>query len=227
VSVGICVERSLEMLTGLLGILKAGGAYVPLDPTYPQERLAFMVADSRVRVLLTQQALLVALPVHQAQVICLDTDWEAIAYASCTSPGCEVRPEQVAYVLYTSGSTGQPKGVQVRHRGVVNFLLSMVQQPGLTVQDVLLSVTTLSFDIAVLELFVPLLVGARVILVSRALAADGLQLGQALARYAATLMQATPATWRLLLDSGWQGSDRLTILCGGAPGADTHEQGAA
>jgi amino acid adenylation domain-containing protein len=215
VLVGFCMERSLELLVALLGILKAGGAYVPLDPAYPQERLAFMLTDSQAPVLLTHQRLVEALPRHGAQVVCVDADWASIAQEPTDNPPREVAADQLAYVLYTSGSTGKPKGVQIPHRAVVNFLQAMRQQPGMTAHDVLLAVTTLSFDIAALELFLPLSVGARVVLVSRAVAADGQQLLQMLTTTKATVMQATPATWRLLLEAGWQGSERLTVLCGG------------
>lgn len=213
--VGICVERSLEMVIGLLGILKAGGAYVPLDPTYPQERLAFMLEDSGVPVLLTQQGLVKKLPTHTAQVICLDTDWEPIAIAPQDNPISGVTPDHLAYTIYTSGSTGKPKGVQIEHRALTNFLHSMQQQPGLTAQDVLLSVTTISFDIAALELYLPLIVGARLVLVSREVASNAAQLTRALQQSEATVMQATPATWRLLMAGGWQGDRRLKLLCGG------------
>lgn len=215
VLVGICVERSLDMLVGLLGILKAGGAYVPLDPAYPQERLAFMLEDAQVPVLLTQQQLVEKLPNRGSQVVCLDRDREAIAGQREENPNSEVTPNNLAYTIYTSGSTGKPKGVQIPHCAVVNLLNSMEQQPGLTNQDVLLSVTTLSFDIAALELFLPISVGARLILTSREVASDGTQLLEKLASSGATAMQATPATWRLLLEAGWQGSNRLKILCGG------------
>ena len=214
VLVGICVERSLEMVVGLLGILKAGGAYVPLDPAYPKERLAFMLEGTQAPVLLTQERLVEGLPEHEARVVCLDADWEAIAGESTENPDSEVTVDNLAYVIYTSGSTGRPKGVQILHDAVVN-LDTMHQRPGLAQQDVLLSVTTLSFDIAVLELFLPLTIGARVELVSRAVAADGVQLMAALAASDATVMQATPATWRLLLGAGWQGDEQLRILCGG------------
>ena len=207
VRVGICVERSIEMMVGLLGILKAGGAYVPLDPQYPQERLAFMLEDSEVPVLLTQQRLLKSLPMHGAEVVCLDTDWKAIARESEQNLIRAATADDLAYVIYTSGSTGKPKGVQVPHRAVVNFLTSMRQQPGLTSDDTLLAVTTLSFDIAGLELYLPIIVGARLVIVSREVASDGAQLMQKLS--SATVMQATPATWRLLLEAGWQGNDRV------------------
>mgnify|MGYP005841699743 CR=1 FL=1 len=215
VLVGICMKRSLSMAITLLGILKAGGAYVPLDPDYPQERLAFMLEDSQLPVLLTERDLLAKLPSHQAQVLCFDTDWETIAQHSEQNPESQVTPDNLAYTIYTSGSTGKPKGVQILHRGVVNFLTSMSQAPGLTSEDVLLAVTTISFDIAALELFLPLTVGARVVLVSREVASDAAQLIKELEQFSATLMQATPATWRMLIASGWQGSPALKILCGG------------
>jgi amino acid adenylation domain-containing protein len=215
--VGIYLERSIEMVVGLLGVLKAGGAYLPLDPAYPRERLAFMIKDARSPVLLTQSHLLGKLPknVHCKHVISLDTEWEYIARVS---PGAVPRltePDHLAYTIYTSGSTGKPKGVQVLHRAVVNFLHSMRRRPGLAEQDVLLSVTTLSFDIAVLELFLPLMVGARLELVSRAVASDGFRLMEKLSTARATILQATPATWRLLLEAGWPGGDRLRTLSGG------------
>ncbi len=144
VMVGICLERSLNLVIGLLGILKAGGAYVPLDPAYPQERLAFMLEDSQMPVLLTQQNQLERLPKNQAQVVCIDTDEETIKRASVANPDSGVTPENLAYTIYTSGSTGKPKGVQIVHRSVVNFLNSMCQEPGLTESDVLLAVTTIS-----------------------------------------------------------------------------------
>jgi amino acid adenylation domain-containing protein len=215
VLVGLCVERSLDMLVGLLGILKAGGAYVPLDPTFPPERLAFMLQDAQMAVLLTQQHLLAQLPAHDTKVICLDADAAALTQQSEANSLSATTSSNLAYVIYTSGSTGRPKGVQVLHRAVVNFMLSMRQQPGLTRQDTLLAITTLSFDIAALELFLPLLVGARVIVASQDSAADGAALAEALTRARVTVMQATPITWRLLLAAGWQGKPDLKILCGG------------
>ena len=215
VLVGICCDRTLSMITALLAILKAGGAYIPLDPTFPQARLAYMVEDSQISVLLTQQQLLQKLPPHQAQVICLDRDWEVIATQDQNTPVSNIKPDNLMYTIYTSGSTGKPKGVQITHRSVVNFLTAMQQQLQLTSQDSLLSVTTLSFDIAVLEIFLPLTTGAKLILVSREVATDGAKLLQQLNNSAATIMQATPATWRMLLDVGWEGNVQLKILCGG------------
>ena len=215
VLVGICVERSLEMMVGLLGILKAGGAYVPLDPAYPRERLSFMLENAGVTVLLTQQRWLEVFPEYGGQVVCLDEDWREIERENDGELAINNTPENLAYVIYTSGSTGKPKGVQISHRAVINFLRSMQQRPGLHESDALLSVTTLSFDIAGLELYLPLVVGARLVVVSREVAADGRQLAEQLTRPGVSVMQATPATWRMLLDAEWQGNEHLKVLCGG------------
>jgi amino acid adenylation domain-containing protein len=211
--VGLCTERSPEMIVGLLGILKAGAAYVPLDPAYPPDRLAFMLDDSRLAVLLTQEVLRERLPDNSATVVFLDSDWPSVAPEG--TKGVVVSGENLAYVIYTSGSTGKPKGVQVPHRALANFLKSMRNLLGIAAGDALLAVTTLSFDIAGLELFLPLTVGARVELAGREEAADGARLIERLERSGVTFLQATPATWRLLLESGWQGTPGLTMLCGG------------
>ena len=215
VLVGICVERSIEMIVGLLGVLKAGGAYIPLDPAYPFERLSFMLEDSSLPWLLTQSKLVGKLPPHSARVVCLDSDWQEIALHSNENPSSTVSPNNLAYVIYTSGSTGKPKGVQICHQSVVNFLTFMRLTPGLTQQDIFLAVTTISFDIAALELYLPLIVGAKIVLATYKTAADGSQLLEKLIKSGATVMQATPATWRLLLATGWQGNRNLKILCGG------------
>jgi amino acid adenylation domain-containing protein/non-ribosomal peptide synthase protein (TIGR01720 family) len=214
VLVGICVERSLEMVVGLLGILKAGGAYVPLDPEYPQERLRFILEDAQVSVLLTQQQLVEKLPECQAQLVSLDTNWQFISQLSQENPIADVQASNLAYVIYTSGSTGQPKGVQISHKSVSNFLSAMQQRPGITKQDILLAITTISFDIAALEMFLPISVGACLVIARRDVTFDGRELFDLLVKSKATIMQATPATWRLLLDSNYQFSD-LKILCGG------------
>ena len=213
--VGICLARSLDMVVGLLGILKAGGAYVPLDPMFPQERLAYMLADSQPLVLLTQSDLAERFPDYPGEVICLDTDQVRIAQEKTHPLPNQPDSANLAYVIYTSGSTGKPKGVQLPHQAVVNFLTSMQERPGLTAQDYLLAVTTLSFDIAVLEIFLPLITGAQLLIVSRAVAADGMQLRAHLERFTPTVMQATPTTWRLLLAAGWAGDPQLKVLCGG------------
>lgn len=209
------MERSWEMVVGLLGILKAGGAYVPLDPVYPKERLAFMLEDAKVPVLLTQQGLVKGLPSCEAQVLCSDKDWEIIADERKDEPVSGTTADNLAYIIYTSGSMGRPKGVQVPHRAVVNLVNSMRQKPGLTERDTLLAVTTLSFDIAALEIFLPLTAGARLLMISREVTTDPVQLLAKLSSQSVTVMQATPATWQMLLGAGWQGSRELKILCGG------------
>jgi amino acid adenylation domain-containing protein len=212
---GIFVERSIELVVSLLGILKAGGAYVPLDPSYPKDRLAFMIEDARLSALVTEQRLIGEMPAHESQVICVDADLEEAPRSDDENLACTATPENPAYVIYTSGSTGRPKGVQIPHRALVNFLTSMERRPGLTEKETLLSVTTISFDIAALEIFLPLVAGARLVIVSREVASDGARLGRAIERSGATILQATPATWRLLLGAGWQGDGRLRLFCGG------------
>lgn len=213
--VGLAVERGTEMLVGMLAILKAGGAYVPIDPAYPVGRIAHMLSDSQAKVLLIQQKLSQALPAHQAQVVYIDSMAQEWQNLPDTPPQVGATPDNLAYIIYTSGSTGKPKGVQVPHRGLTNFLSSMAQAPGLTQDDILLAVTTLSFDIAGLELFLPLTVGAQVVIASREVATDGFRLQALLSSSSATVMQATPATWRLLLAAGWQNEEQIKILCGG------------
>jgi amino acid adenylation domain-containing protein len=212
--VGIYVERSLEMMVGLLGILKAGGAYVPLDPAYPPERLAFMLEDAKISVLLTQKKLLETLPKNSASLVFLDADLEGIS--SCDEPVVGLQnSSNLAYVIYTSGSTGKPKGVQISHASAVNLLSSMRQQLAIADRDVWLAVTSLSFDIAALELFLPITTGSRVVVASREVASNGEKLLETLTNSGATVMQATPASWKMLLAAGWQGNNQLKILCGG------------
>lgn len=161
--VGICVERSLEMVVGLLGILKAGGAYVPLDPTYPAERLAFMLEDAAPAVLLTQHHLLPHLSNCESEVLCLDTGWTAIAQASTQNPDVALDKENLAYMIYTSGSTGRPKGAMNTHGAICNRLLWMQDEYGLTPADSVLQKTPFSFDVSVWEFFWPLMTGARLV----------------------------------------------------------------
>jgi amino acid adenylation domain-containing protein len=214
--VGLCVHRSIDMVAAIYGVLKAGAAYVPLDPAFPADRLAFMVEDSTTSVILSEIGLRGTLPGAAAQVVCLDDPDDPFWRADVsTSDGKGPSQDDRAYVLYTSGSTGRPKGVEIAHRAFANFLVSMAREPGMTPADRLLAVTTLSFDIAGLELALPLITGARVILASREQAMDPAQLDALIRDHHVTFMQATPATWRLLLDDGWRGSPDLTILCGG------------
>jgi amino acid adenylation domain-containing protein len=217
--VGVCIERSLEMVVALLGILKAGGAYVPLDPRYPKERLAFMVEDAQVSVIVTQEKFLESVQPsavsRQRSYVRIDRDWPVIQNKSTENPQVGVDSGNLAYVIYTSGSTGQPKGVQVSHRSVVNCLASIGARVGLSGQDRLLAVTTISFDIAALELYLPLLVGGTVVVASRDEATDGTALMRRVKESSATVMQGTPSSWRMLIDAGWEGSLEFKILCGG------------
>jgi amino acid adenylation domain-containing protein len=215
--VGICMERSTDMVVALLAILKAGGAYVPLDPAYPKARLEFMIADSALRFLVSQSDLRFEAAGFTGKLVCVDRDWPAISQERKDNPKTFMGPESPAYVIYTSGSTGHPKGVQIPHRALVNLLTSMQRQPGLRPQDSLLAVTTISFDIAALELYLPLIVGARCVLASREVASDGRQLRELLENSYITVMQATPSTWKLLIEVGWTRRSNLKILCGGEP----------
>lgn len=213
--VGLCVERSVEMVVALLGILKAGGAYVPLDPAYPSDRITYILEDASAPVLLTQERLLGKIPKQQAEVVLLDAHWPAIACEEASNLGQSAQPENLAYVIYTSGSTGKPKGVQLEHRSVVNFLCSMQVEPGLRSSDVMAAVTTLCFDIAGLEIYLPLVTGAQVVVVSTEDAGDGRKLQARMRESGVTVMQATPATWRMLLHADWSGDKGLKVLCGG------------
>ncbi len=211
--VAICVERSIDMVAGLLGIMRSGAAYLPLDPSFPTDRLSFMLQDARPVLLLTQEKLRALFPNPQARVITFD----ALPPSGNASPvaAVEDRCEDLAYVMYTSGSTGTPKGVEIQHGALTNFIHSMQREPGIAAGDTLLAITTLSFDIAGLELYLPLSVGAHLVIASSEATRNGKQLSALIESSKASIMQATPATWRMLIDSGWNGSPELTILCGG------------
>jgi amino acid adenylation domain-containing protein len=213
--VALCVPRSLDLLAALLGIQKSGGAYVPLDPDYPSQRLEYMLADSGAKVLVTADQATNRLDIPDG----VETlDLAALTEMdSADNPPAAAGPQDTAYVIYTSGSTGRPKGVAVPHGALLNFLCSMQDNPGVTAEDVLAAVTTVSFDIAGLELYLPLMIGARIELVSRTTAADGPALAQQLVASGASVLQATPATWRMLLEAGWSGPPGFRALSGGEP----------
>ncbi|HLZ59625.1 MAG TPA: amino acid adenylation domain-containing protein [Ktedonosporobacter sp.] len=213
--VGLCLDRSPSMVIGLLAILKAGGAYVPLDPEYPIERIRFVVQDAQLSVLLTQRQLEEKFSLQNVQVICVEAWEQEIASYPISNPERTTNAQQRAYVIYTSGSTGKPKGTQIRHTSVVNFLYAMCQHLPIGRGDRLLAVTTVAFDIAGLEIYLPLMVGGIIVLATRAVAMDGQQLCAFLTNSAITYMQATPSTWRMLIEAGWTGNPGLTILCGG------------
>ncbi|CEJ85457.1 Amino acid adenylation domain protein [Hyphomicrobium sp. GJ21] len=212
--VGVCLDRSLELLVSLLAIQKSGAAYLPLDPGFPAERLTYMVQDSGAAVLLTAGEAAAALDKLDGVSI-LDLDHLSLDGVSRDNLAVAPAPDDPAYLIYTSGSTGRPKGVVVHHRALVNLLSAMRLKPGLSDSDVFAAITTISFDIAALELYLPLLVGARIELVPRETAVDGAKLLELLAASKVTTLQATPATWRMLIDEEWQGNDRLRAFSGG------------
>lgn len=210
-TVGVLADRSPRMIAALLGVLKTGAAYVPLDPEFPASRLQLMLEDAAPKALVASSRLLSSLPEGHWTSLNLDT-------IEATSKSFELQgqsPESPAYILYTSGSTGRPKGVEIPHRAAVNFLRSMQVEPGLRAEDRLLAVTTLSFDISLLEIFLPLLTGASLVIASAEDVKDGRRLAKLLDSEDITVMQATPATWQMLLDSGWEGRNELRIFCGG------------
>jgi amino acid adenylation domain-containing protein len=200
VLVGICIERSIEMVVGLLAIVKAGGAYLPLDPAYPKERLAFMLADAQVPLLLTQQHLAQELPLHQAQVVCLDADGQVIANESSENPVSGVKPENLAYVIYTSGSTGKPKGVMNTHLGLCNRLLWMQDTYQLTVADSVLQKTPFSFDVSIWEFFWPLFTGASLVLAKPAGHQDSAYLVQLIGKQQITTVHFVPSMLQAFLE---------------------------
>ncbi len=211
--VGICLERSVDMVVGLLAIVKAGGAYLPLDPLLPAERLGTMLGDSGATLVLTQENLWVSLPAFSGTVLLIeDMTWRSNPRDNVA---VAVRPEHLAYVIYTSGSTGKPKGVEVPRGALANLLWSMRDWLGLTSADRLLAVTTISFDIAGVDMWLPLLVGARLVVASREDAADGERLREEIERHGITFLQATPVTWRMLLQAGWKGKAGMQVVCTG------------
>ncbi|MGL6289302.1 MAG: amino acid adenylation domain-containing protein [Silanimonas sp.] len=213
--VGLCLPRSPDLVAALLGVLKCGAAYVPLDPAFPLPRLRDMAEDAGIALLLSDAENVERLAIAGLPALRLDADDAEIARAPTSPPAPIHGADAPAYVIYTSGSTGKPKGVVVLHGGVVNFLQSMAHTPGLGPDERLLAVTTLSFDIAVLELLLPLTVGAQVVLAQRTDAIDGEALKQLIASRDVSLMQATPSTWHLLLEAGFRAPHGFRALCGG------------
>lgn len=201
VLVGICLERSLEMVVGLLGVLKAGGAYLPLDPMYPKERLSFMLEDTQTPVLITQQRLLGILPEQQRHLICLDSDWQTLKQESEANPTSNVVPENLAYVIYTSGSTGQPKGVMLPHRAICNHMFWMQANFAFTETDKILQKTPFSFDASVWEFYAPLLVGAQLVMARPGGHQDTDYLIEVIVEQQITIVQLVPTLLRMLLEN--------------------------
>jgi len=211
----VCLERSFDLIITLLAILKAGGAYLPIDPVLPRERQALMLEDAQPVLLITEQLLQPELPQVNVPFFVIELERAGLERESGADMPGRVTGQNLAYVIYTSGSTGVPKGVEIPHEALVNFLASMQERPGLNAQDVLVAVTTFSFDIAGLEIFLPLVTGAKLIFLSRDDAADGFRVLHHLQANHATVLQATPSTWRMLLDAKWPGNPHLKMLCGG------------
>ena len=215
--VGICVERSEQMLVNLYGIMKAGAGYVPLDPAYPSDRLQYMCDHSGIKLIVTHSSLAERVGSFNKPQIAIDSESDVIDSLDSSPVENTASPKDICYVIYTSGSTGKPKGVQVPHGAVVNFLYSMKQTPGFTADDSVLAVTTLSFDIAVLELYLPTIFGGSVVILDSLTAANGTKLCEQVVKHDISLLQATPATWRLMIQAGWSGKQDLKVLCGGEP----------
>ncbi|HEX7477046.1 MAG TPA: amino acid adenylation domain-containing protein, partial [Polyangiales bacterium] len=212
--VGIFCERSIDMLVCVLAVMKSGGAYVPLDPAHPAARLEAIMDDAAPCIVLTQGALRERCPTRSGSVL-MTVDDPSLADEPDAAPGGEIAPDRLVYVIFTSGSTGRPKGVEVTHRSLNNFLSSMAHTPGMQPVDRILAVTTLSFDIAALELLLPLTVGASVEIADRSTCVDAEALKQRLDDPAITMLQATPATFRMLIEVDYAGKPELRALCGG------------
>ncbi len=213
--VGVALERDADMLVATLAAWRAGAAYVPLDPEFPADRLRYMLEDAGLSLVISSSEVAARLPLDGVPQLLLDVATQAIAACEPLTGPSDSGPDDLAYMIYTSGSTGKPKGVRVLHRNVVNFLRSMARRPGIKSSDRLVAVTTLSFDISVLELFLPLTVGACTLVASKDQTRDGEALSALIDGSGATMMQATPATWRMLIESGWRPTRPFTALCGG------------
>ena len=213
--IGVCLDRSFDSVVSLLAIFKSGGTYLPLDPRFPKDRLEFIVADSEVSLLLAHSSLQERLPDTNARVVLLDRENDSLSRTASTELVLTGKPEDLAYLIYTSGSTGRPKGVMIPRRALVNFLLSMAERPGIAASDTLLAVSTTSFDISILEFLLPLVCGAHIVMATADQCADASELQRLLRQHAVTVMQATPTTWRMLVEGGWEGKRDLRILCGG------------
>ena len=212
--IAVSIPRSPELLYTLLAIMQCGAAYLPLDPEYPIERLKFMLEDSAAKILLTSKTLAASSPTWTSTLLIEDA-MKSLNLYSTLPLNSNVAPYDNAYLLYTSGSTGKPKGVPITHKNLVNFLCSMALEPGINENDRLLSITTISFDIASLELYLPLIKGATLILADQEIARDGLLLLELIKKENISFLQATPTTWSMLLDSGWSKPLPLKALCGG------------
>jgi amino acid adenylation domain-containing protein len=215
--VGICLPRSLEMVIAMLAVMKSGGAYVPLDPAFPIQRLGYMVENSEVISLITFESIKSSFPEYHGAVICLDKEAESLKVEKDSNPEKLSSAHNLAYVIYTSGSTGNPKGVQLEQKGLTNLLFYMIEEPGMTAADVQLAVITLSFDMSVPEICLPLITGASLVIAPEEAKLDVFALQNLVNKHHVTMMHATPVTWMMLYESGWTGSKDLTVVTGGEP----------
>jgi amino acid adenylation domain-containing protein/non-ribosomal peptide synthase protein (TIGR01720 family) len=215
--IGLCFERDLQMVIGLLGILKAGGAYLAIDPNYPDERIQYMLADCQIKLCLTHKPVVNRLQnlSHYTQTVALDEDWAKISGESQNNLTHLVKPNHLIYILYTSGSTGKPKGVLVEHLGVVNCLTAIAAKIQIDAKDKFLALTSLSFDVAALDYYLPLSLGASVVIASEEDKREGGHLLNLLLQHHITIMQATPSAWQILLLAGWQGHRNFKLLSAG------------
>jgi len=214
IRIAVALDRSAEMLITLLAVLKTGAAYIPLDPEYPKDRIEYMLDDSQAKLLITSRQYANHFNT-QAEQLFIEDIWSLLPNHASAAPNVTTSGNDLAYILYTSGSTGRPKGVPIEHHSLANLLLSMQNQPGISNNDVLLSVTTISFDIAALELFLPLITGAKLIITDTQTTKDSRVLLKTIQTHRVSIMQATPNTWRMMLESGWDEKLPLKALCGG------------
>lgn len=214
--IAVYMDRSPELIISLLAVMKSGAAYLPLDLSYPEDRLNYMLLDSDARLLLTTDKYKNRLNFPHEKTVCINTVQDEINKLNNSNLSVTAKPENIVYVIYTSGSTGNPKGVQITHRNLINFLYSMKDKPGLDNSDNLLAVTPVSFDISCLELYLPLLTGAKIILADSDTSRDGRLLNKLIETSKPTIMQATPSTWQMLIETGWSINIKIKkILCGG------------
>lgn len=213
--IGIYLDRSIDLVVAILAVVKMGGTYIPLDSSYPYQRIRYISGDAKISLIITESSLLRKIQNIPAKKLCIEDMNNLLSHYSPDNPGLNFDVSRRLYVIYTSGSTGNPKGVQITHQAVVNFLFSMMKEPGIASTDKVLFLTTICFDISGLELYLPLVSGATIVMASSETATDGARLAELIERQDITLMQATPSTYRMLVDTGWKGKSDLKMLCGG------------
>lgn len=213
--VGVCMDRSIDLGVALLGILKAGGAYMPINPNLPTNRVDFMLEDSNCRIIVTHKRFKGTIGKFSKELIYIDSDRDRISKEKDSNLNKTSGPDNLVYVIFTSDPSGRPKGIQIHYRALVSFLFAMRKEPGLTETDTLISLADMSLDKFGIEMFLPLVVGSRVVIAEQDDLIDGRRMDTLIKKSHASMMQATPSTWRRLIESGWQGHDSLKVICGG------------